>query len=48
MVIDGPLLGMDGLIEKIDKRKQRVKVRLQFLGEPRLVDLCVSMVQQAE
>jgi transcriptional antiterminator NusG len=48
IVIDGPLLGMDGLIEKIDKRKQRVKVRLQFLGEPRLVDLCISMVQQAE
>jgi transcriptional antiterminator NusG len=47
VVIDGPLLGMGGLIESIDRRKGRAKVRLNFIGEPRLVELSVSMVQPA-
>lgn len=47
VVIDGPLLGLDGLIDSIDKRKGRVKIRLNFIGETRLVDLSVSMVQPA-
>lgn len=46
-VIDGPLLGLEGLIESVDKRKGRVKVRLSFIGEPRLVELSVSMLQPA-
>lgn len=47
VVVDGPLLGMDGLIEAIDARKGRVKVRLNFIGEDRLVDLSVVLVQSA-
>lgn len=47
IVVDGPLLGMDGLIESIDKRKGRVKVRLNFIGESRVVELSVSMIQPA-
>lgn len=47
IVIDGPLLGLDGYIESIDKRKGRAKVRLNFIGEPRLVDLSISIVQPA-
>lgn len=47
VVIDGPLLGMDGLIESIDRRKGRAKVRINFIGEPRLVELSISMVQPA-
>lgn len=47
IVIDGPLLGMEGLIESIDKRKGRAKVRVNFIGESRLVELSVSMVQPA-
>lgn len=47
VVIDGPLLGMEGFIESIDRRKGRVKVRLNFIGEARLVELSVSMVQSA-
>jgi transcriptional antiterminator NusG len=47
IVTDGPLLGLDGLIESIDKRKGRVKVRLNLLGEARLVELSVCLVQSA-
>lgn len=46
-VIDGPLLGMEGLIQSIDKRKGRVKVVLNLLGESRTVELSVAMVQTA-
>ncbi|MCX7920942.1 MAG: antiterminator LoaP [Clostridia bacterium] len=46
-VIDGPLLGLDGLIESIDKRKGRAKVRLNLLGEPRVVELSISTLQSA-
>lgn len=47
IVIDGPLLGMEGFIQSIDKRKSRVKVRLNFIGEARLVELSVNMLQAA-
>lgn len=47
IVVDGPLLGMDGIIAAIDKRKGRVKVRLDFIGEQRLVELSVNMLQPA-
>ena len=45
IVIDGPLLGLDGYIESIDKRKGRAKVRLNLMGEPRVVELSIAMVQ---
>jgi transcription termination/antitermination protein NusG len=45
IVVDGPLLGLEGLIQSIDKRKGRAKVRLNFACEPRLVDLSVSIIQ---
>lgn len=45
VVVNGPLKGLEGLIKSIDKRKGRVKVNLEFAGEPRLVDLCISVVQ---
>lgn len=46
-VIDGPLVGMEGLIKAFDRRKGRVKLLLNLLGEPRVVELSVSMVQPA-
>lgn len=46
-VIDGPLLGLEGYIQAIDKRKGRVRVVLNLLGEPRAVDLSVTMIQSA-
>lgn len=47
VVIDGPLLGLEGYIQALDKRKGRVKVVLNLMGEPRTVELCVTMVQPA-
>lgn len=44
-VKSGPLYGMEGLIKKVDKHKHRVKVLLNFMGEPRLIDLGVEIVQ---
>ncbi|MDF2591356.1 MAG: hypothetical protein K0S75_822 [Clostridia bacterium] len=45
VVVDGPLLGLEGLIQSIDKRKGRAKVRLNFACEPRLVDLSIFIIQ---
>jgi transcription termination/antitermination protein NusG len=47
IVIDGPLLGMEGYIVSIDKRKGRAKVRLNLMGEARIVELSISIVQAA-
>jgi transcriptional antiterminator NusG len=47
IVTDGPLLGLEGLIYSIDKRKGRAKIKLNFAGEPRLVDLSISLIQPA-
>ncbi len=47
MVIDGPLYGMEGSIKSVDKRKGRVKVLLNLMNEPRLVELSVALVQSA-
>ena len=46
-VIKGPLKGLEGIIEKCDRRKKRVKVVLEFLGELRKVDLGAYMVEKA-
>ncbi len=45
IVSEGPLLGLEGYIKALDKRKGRVKVMLNLLGETRVVELSVSMVQ---
>lgn len=45
VVVDGPLLGLEGLIQSIDRRKGRAKVMLNFACEPRFVDLSISIIQ---
>lgn len=47
IVTCGPLSGLEGHIRSFDKRKGRAKVLLNLLGEPRVVELSVSMVQPA-
>jgi transcriptional antiterminator NusG len=44
-VIDGPLYSLEGIIKSIDHRKQRAKIRLNFLGEERTVDLGISILK---
>lgn len=44
-VVQGPLEGMEGYIVKIDRRKGRAKVKMNFLGEERIVDLSVNLLE---
>jgi len=37
-VIDGPMMGMEGRIVKVDRRKQRAKVKLSLYDQSFLVD----------
>lgn len=46
-VVDGPLFSLEGIIVSIDHRKERAKVKLNFLGEERTVDLGVSFLRPA-
>jgi len=43
-VLEGPLVGLEGLIVKIDKRKQRAKVRLDLYKESFLVDFGLELL----
>lgn len=43
-VTSGPLTGMEGLIKKVDKRRGRAKVALNFMGQVKTVDLGVEIV----
>ena len=47
VVVDGPLVSLEGQIQSIDRRKGRAKVILNFMGEPRTVELGVSVLQPA-
>lgn len=46
VVLDGPLVGHEGIIKKIDKHTRRAKVWLHLTGndEPKLVDLGVEIL----
>jgi transcription termination/antitermination protein NusG len=44
-VIDGPLFSLEGLIESVNKRKGRARVRLNFLGEERSIELGISVLK---
>ena len=44
-VVDGPLFSLEGIILSIDQRKERAKIRLNFLGEERTVDLGISFLR---
>lgn len=43
-VNSGPLLGLEGLIRKVDKRRGRAKVALNFMGSEKTVDLGVEIL----
>lgn len=47
-VIDGPLIDMEGYIINVDHRKGRARIRLNFLGEPRTVELGINLINPAE
>jgi transcriptional antiterminator NusG len=44
-VKEGPLKGLDGLIVKVNKHTRRVKIKLHFLGEARMIEVGIEMLQ---
>jgi transcriptional antiterminator NusG len=47
IVTEGPLQGIEGSIIKVDKRKQRVKVRLSFSNQSFVLDLSYEIIEKA-
>lgn len=39
LILSGPLVGMEGRIKKIDKRKRRAKLSVNFMGREKMVDV---------
>jgi transcriptional antiterminator NusG len=44
-VKEGPLKGLDGLIVKVNKHSRRVKIKLHFLDEARMIEVGIEMLQ---
>ncbi|MFC7440319.1 antiterminator LoaP [Laceyella putida] len=47
IVNSGPLKNMEGIIKKVDKRKKRAKITMEFLGKTTLIDVGVEILQDA-
>lgn len=47
-VTDGPLTGMEGQIVKVDPRRQRAKVNISLMGQPRIVELAIKVITKSE
>ncbi|NLM11743.1 MAG: antiterminator LoaP [Clostridiaceae bacterium] len=47
-IISGPLTSLQGRILKVNKRKGRARVLLDFLGEERVIDLGVNIIEAAK
>ena len=44
-IINGPLTALEGKILKVDKRKKRARVLISFLGEERVIDLGINLIE---
>jgi transcriptional antiterminator NusG len=47
VVLEGPLKGLEGFIEKVDRRKRRAKVRLDMCRNSFLIDLAFNVVDRS-
>ena len=45
-VKDGPLQGMEEMIKRVDKRKSRATIVLDFMGKHRMIDLGIELVDK--
>jgi transcriptional antiterminator NusG len=45
IVQSGPLRGMEGMIKSVDKRKNRVKIRIPFMGLEKEIDVGVEVLE---
>jgi transcriptional antiterminator NusG len=48
VVIDGPLKGLEGQIVKVNRRKERVKVRLDMCGDSFQLDLGIEILERLQ
>lgn len=48
VVSEGPLKGLEGLIIKVDKRKHRAKVKMDFANDSILLDLAFDVLEQGK
>ncbi len=46
-VKSGPLQGMEGIIKKVDKRKKRAKILLNFFGDEKKIDVGVEILSDS-
>ena len=44
-VESGPLKGMEGIVKKVDKHKRRVKVLVSLMGDERMIDLGIELIE---
>ncbi len=44
IIKSGPLKGLEGLVISIDKRKNRVRIMMNFMGFPKKIDLGVEVL----
>jgi transcriptional antiterminator NusG len=47
VVTDGPLMGLEGKIIKVDKRKGRAKIKLDLYEDSFAIDLAFEMIDKA-
>jgi transcriptional antiterminator NusG len=47
-IIEGPLLGMEGRIVRVDRRKRRAKISLELEDSPISFDLAFEVIQKVE
>lgn len=45
-VIDGPLIGYEGMIRKIDRHKRKAWVEVEMFGGPQLVEIGLEVVEK--
>lgn len=45
-VLDGPLVGLEGYIQSIDARKGRARVKINFLGNARTIQLGLDIIDK--
>ena len=47
VVVEGPLMGLEGKIIKVDKRKGRAKIKLDLYDDSFSIDLAFEVIEQA-
>jgi len=47
-IVDGPLATLEGIVQSYDLRKQRARIKLTFLGEDRVIDLGINILEKVD